>query len=200
MDTLGKIFGSNTRVKIMRLFLFNQGSVFDLDDVVSRSLVKREEVRKELLALEKIGFLKKREFTKKIILASQKVKKKKIKGWILNKGFDLIGPLTSLLIDSELVKEQDITKRFKKTGALQYLVLSGIFLQDDDRKIDILIVGDRLKREMIEKEIQKLEAEIGSELAYAIFETQEFQYRLSMYDKLIRDIVENPHRTLLNKL
>ncbi len=200
MDTLGKIFGSKARVKIMRLFLFNESLVFDLDDVEYRSLVKRDEVRKELSSLEKIGFLKRKSFSKKTTLASGKTKKKQIKGWALNKKFDLIRPLTSLLIDSELIKEQDLIKRFKKTGKIQYLVLSGVFLQDEDQKIDILVVGESLKRELIDKEIHNIEAEIGVELAYAVFERKEFEYRLSMYDKLIRDILEKPHRALINLL
>jgi hypothetical protein len=45
-----------------------------------------------------------------------------------------------------------------------------------------------------------MEAEIGKELRYAYFSTDEFRYRLSMYDKLIRDILDYPHRVLLDKL
>ena len=60
MEHLGKIFGSPYRVKIMRLFLFNEKDVFDIDDIVVRSMVKRPDVRKELSMLTKIGFLEKK--------------------------------------------------------------------------------------------------------------------------------------------
>ena len=41
-----------------------------------------------------------------------------------------------------------------------------------------------------------MEAEIGSELVYAIFDTKEFTYRLNMYDKLVRDILDFPHEVI----
>ena len=54
-----------------------------------------------------------------------------------------------------------------------------------------------MKRGKIEMGIRKLEAEIGTELVYAIFDTKEFLYRLSMYDKLVRDILDFPHEVIL---
>jgi hypothetical protein len=64
----------------------------------------------------------------------------------------------------------------------------------------MLIVGDSLKREVLEKEIVTLESEIGRELSYAVFETKEFNYRITMYDKLIRDVLENKHSLIINKI
>ena len=60
-----------------------------------------------------------------------------------------------------------------------------------------MIVGDNLKKVAIEGGIRKLEAEIGAELTYAVFNTKEFVYRLNMYDKLVRDILDFPHEVLL---
>jgi hypothetical protein len=54
-----------------------------------------------------------------------------------------------------------------------------------------------MKKSKIEEEIKKLEAEIGTELVYAIFDTKEFIYRLNMYDKLVRDILDFPHEIIL---
>jgi hypothetical protein len=42
-----------------------------------------------------------------------------------------------------------------------------------------------------------MEAEIGGELSYAVFETKEFLYRLNMYDKLVRDILDYPHEVVV---
>lgn len=206
MESLGKIFGSNNRVKIMRLFLFNQSDIFDIDDIALRSLVKKTNARKELSMLSKIGFLKKKTFIKKTIKkgkgknTKQKIIRKQTVGWVLNNKFDLSEPLKTLLIDSELIHEKDLITRIKKTGTIKLLALSGLFVKDNNRKLDILIVGDRLKRTLLEKEISKIESEIGRELSYAIFETEEFNYRIKMYDKLIRDIIENEHKMLVNKI
>jgi len=206
MESLGKIFGSSHRVKIMRLFLFHELEAFDIGDVSDRSLVKRPDARKELTMLTKIGFLKKKSFTKKIPKKASKAepnpgfKRVAAQGWILNKKFELAVPLQSLLIDSELVKEKSLIKKLKKAGSIKLLALSGIFLRDENRNIDMLIVGDSLKREVLEKEIVTLESEIGRELSYAVFETKEFNYRITMYDKLIRDVLENKHSLIINKI
>ena len=48
--------------------------------------------------------------------------------------------------------------------------------------------------------IKNLEAEIGKELRYVYFSTEDFKYRLSMCDKLMRDILDYPHKKVLNKL
>ena len=43
-----------------------------------------------------------------------------------------------------------------------------------------------------------LEAEIGKELAYAVFDTPDFLYRANMYDKLVRDVIDFPHEKVLD--
>jgi hypothetical protein len=73
-------------------------------------------------------------------------------------------------------------------------------MHDNDRMADLMIVGDRLDRKMIEGEIKKLESEVGKELRYALFDTEEFMYRLKMYDKLLRDVLDYPHEKIVNKI
>ena len=76
-------------------------------------------------------------------------------------------------------------------------MVSGVFIKNDDSRVDLLIVWDKLKMAGIEKGVRRLEAEIGAELTYAIFDTKEFIYRLNMYDKLVLDILDYPHEVLL---
>ena len=64
----------------------------------------------------------------------------------------------------------------------------------------MLVVGDRLKQAKLLSMMLSIEAELGKELRYAAFETTDFQYRLSIYDKLIRDILDCRHEKILNKL
>lgn len=206
MESLGKIFGSNNRVKIMRLFLFNESTAFDIDDITQRSRVKKDQARKEITMLLKIGFLKKKQFSKKLLVPTKKKDTKptyktvKKQGWVLNKKFRLIQPLQTLLLDSELVHEKEMVKRLRKAGTISLLVLSGIFTKDDNRKLDILIVGKKLKRDILAKEVSIIESEIGRELRYTFFTESEFKYRLSMYDKLVRDVIENEHIRLIHNI
>ena len=121
-------------------------------------------------------------------------------GYGINPRFDLLKPLQVLLVDSELIKSKELIKRIRKAGTIRLLILSGLFVRDENRKLDILIVGEKIKRDVLEKEITIIESEIGRELSYAFFDQKEFEYRLSMYDKLVRDIMENAHRRLIDTL
>jgi hypothetical protein len=206
MELLGKIFGNPHRVKIMRLFLFNQKTPFTLDEVVRRCQVKKVVSQKELKQLTTIGFIKPKSFSEKV--ATKPTKKKpeggwkrvKRKGWILNANFDLIEPLQNLVIDTELINSNDLVKRIRQAGNIKLLVLSGVFVRDDNRKLDLLVVGDKLKMNILKKQIAAIESEVGRELSYASFSVEEFQYRMSMYDKLLRDVLEYDHTALVNKL
>jgi hypothetical protein len=206
MELLGKIFGSKHRVKIMRLFLFNENIPFDIKTVTLRSLVNTSDARKELNMLAKVGFLKKKSFLLKVQKPLRKKDTKplykmvKNQGWILDKKFKLISALQTLLLDSELINEKDMITRIKKSGTIKLLVLSGLFIEDSNRKLDILIVGNRMKKDILEKEISIIESEIGQELRYAFFDQEEFNYRMSMYDKLLRDVLENDHKKLIDTL
>ncbi len=77
------------------------------------------------------------------------------------------------------------------------MIVSGVFTKNEDSRVDLLIVGDKLNKAKTEEGVKKLEAEIGVELVYAVFTTKDFIYRVNMYDKLVRDILDYPHEVLL---
>ena len=66
--------------------------------------------------------------------------------------------------------------------------------------MDIFIVGNNINKRSLDNAIKSIEAELGKELVYVFFETQDYQYRLGMYDKLIRDVLDYPHEVLLDKI
>lgn len=198
LDILGKLFGSGTRVKIMKFFLLNQETGFAVADIANRLRVKPPFVRAEIKDLVAIGFIKPKIIT--VVSVSKKNTKKKVSGFIANREFALNQPLRELLIESGGMHISDLGSRFAGTGKITLFVTSGIFMRDTDRMLDMMIAGDRLDRKMIEAEIKKLESEIGKELRYALFDTEEFMYRLKMYDKLIRDVLDYPHEKIVNKI
>ncbi|MFA5841287.1 MAG: hypothetical protein WC847_03400 [Candidatus Paceibacterota bacterium] len=183
MEILGKILGNQARVKIMRLFLLNRGKGFAAKDVVKRSRVNPLIVRKEIKLLSSVGFIKKRS------AVSQE--------WYFNAQFKYGGEFEDLLLSSDTLSKQTILNNFKKVGRVKLIVISGVFIKNHDSRVDLLIVGDKLKKSKIEEGIKKIEAELGAELVYAMFETKEFLYRLNMYDKLVRDILDYPHEIVL---
>lgn len=202
MDTFGILFGSQARVKIMRLFLLNSEDVFENADIVKRSKVTPQVARKELALLLKVGLIRKKSFFKEIPPKTKKgkPKKKRIYGLSLNESFELLKPLRNFLINTEPMRKDEISNKFKHVGKVKLLVISGIFIQEMDSRVDLLIVGDNIKKSLIENALQAVEAEVGKEISYAYFDTQEFLYRVDICDKFVRDVVDYPHQKIINKL
>lgn len=182
MEILGKLFGSPAKIKIMRLFLLNPNDIFSSKNISKRAKISSSSVRSELNSLLKIGFIK-------------RIKK----GFSFDSLFSYHKPLRDLLIGTDFISKDDLLTRFKSVGRLKLLIASGIFIRSIESRVDLLLVGDNLKRNKIDKAIKTLESEIGKELVYAIFSVSEYKYRLSMYDKLICDIIDFPHQVLLDK-
>ena len=180
METLGKILGSPARVKIMRLFLLNRGKAFSSKDIVQRSRVGSNIVRRELKLLASVDFIKKHSVF-----------------WSFNPFFKYASEIEGLLVNSDTLDNKIIIDSFKKVGRVKILVVAGIFIKKKNSRVDLLIVGDKIKKGRVQEEIRKLEAEIGAELVYAVFDTEEFIYRLNMHDKLVWDILDFPHEVVL---
>ncbi len=198
MEILGKLLGGIPRVKIMRLFLLNPESGFESADITDRCRISSGHSRRALTQLAAMDFISKKSFTKEVTNGrTGKVSKKRIQGWFLNPNFPYISELKQLLVEGEFFKHAELAKRFKPAGRIHLLVVSGLFIQNSESRLDILIVGDNLKKNVIQKTVSVLESELGKELSYATFETADFKYRVSMYDKLLRDVFDYPHEPLI---
>jgi hypothetical protein len=201
MEHLSKLFGSPARVKALRLFAFNPESVFDRDAVVRVARITPETASKELAGLARANIIIRKPFFKEVVRPGSKVsKKRKTIGWILNQKYPHLKPLTIFLRDSLSVSEADIHKRFRGTGGIKLLILSGSFIGEREGVLDILVAGDRIKEQMVKSTILSLEAEYGKELRYMILSTEEFQYRRRIRDKFVREVMDFSHKEIINKL
>ncbi|MBI3633599.1 MAG: hypothetical protein HY226_04895 [Candidatus Vogelbacteria bacterium] len=196
MEVLSKLFGSADRVKIMRLFILNATASFTASEVLIRSKVSRSIGKKELGVLKEAGLIK----IKIMHVDGSRGRKKSVDAWFLNQGFPFLAALKQLLFNTELFKKEEIIRRLKGAGRVKVIITAGIFINDEDSRADLLIVGDELRKGTIEKTIKSMEAEIGRELSYGVFETDDFRYRVSVCDKFIRDILDYSHKKIFNKL
>jgi len=203
MDILEKLFGSAAKVKVIKLFLFNPELAFDAAQTAERSKVSVEVARKEINNLADIGFIKSRVYTKEVKRQRNRtieIQKKRVSGWTLDPKFPYIDAIQSFLSNINPFKHKDIVDKISRACKIQLLIISGIFIKDPDSRADLLVVGDNIKQGQLDKIIKTIESEIGREIRYAVFETPEFKYRLSIFDKLIRDILDYPHEKIINKL
>jgi putative transposon-encoded protein len=187
MEILDKLFGSASKVKIMKLFIFNPDHLFDSKAVTQRARLTPTQVRKELTVLTKIGLIKQKG-------------KSGHKIYSLNEAFPYIRPLKELMTHTITISYDDIVKKIGRTCKLKSVVLSGLFINQLESRVDMLIIGNQFNRNALTKCMKNLEAEIGKELSYAILETEDFKYRVSVGDRLVRDILEYPHQIAYDRL
>jgi hypothetical protein len=203
MDTLTAIFGNEVKVRVLRLFLFNETVVFLVKEIIEKTKSQQNLVKKELSILEKAEVIKARKVSKEIqVTKGKKVIQKKVEGvgYVLNNKYPYLNPLKNLLTITSLSVDESLTKRFTNAGKIKLFIVAGVFTQNWDSRVDLLIVGDDLNLSKIETVIKNIEAEIGKEIAYSAFETQDFEYRMGIHDRLVRDILDYPHVTLLDRL
>lgn len=203
IDILGALFGGTARVRIMRLFIFNPSRPFEISDIRKRASVSVPTIRREMKTLLKSKFVKPKIFFKTMSRRKKGTNvqyKKKLSGFIFNETFPFAAECQTMLMAATPLRGNSIVRRFSRAGRLKLLVTSGVFLQEPESRLDLMIVGDRLNKGVVDRTVRSLEGEIGKELRYAVFETPDFNYRLSVYDRLVRDVLDYPHQKLLDKM
>jgi hypothetical protein len=129
------------------------------------------------------------------------LRSKKTQVWALNPKFVYLDELKSFLVNANLIKNSELIKRISRIGKVKLIVLAGVFLnQLDDNRLDLLVVGDEIRRASFERIVKSLESELGKEVKYAFFATDDFAYRMNMYDKLVRDLLDYPHQVVLDRI
>ena len=181
-DPLQKLFGSAARLKLLRLFLFNPRATYTVPDAAVRARVPERTARKELLLFASIG-----------LIHRAPTRRRQGHRYLLNLNFEYVSTLQGLLLNAP-ERAKDIFTHIRTAGAIRLIVVSGVFVGEWDGRLDVLIVGDKIKESRLRSKMRALESEIGRELRYTELSTDDFLYRLNMNDKLIRDVFDYAHR------
>jgi len=205
METLSQLFGGIARVKIMRLFLFNEEKCFFTSDVALKTRLSRAVASRELRFLEKVGLIRKKDS------AARTKKDKKTadaepsgahtgRCYVLNPRFVYTHSLKQLLALNDPLAHRDIVERLRRVGRLKLIIVTGVFIGLVTDRVDLLVVGDGIKKKDIERVLEQIESDVGREISYAYFETDDFLYRVAVNDRLVRDILDYPHERILDKM
>lgn len=171
---LKNIFGSQTRVKILQLFLLNTEKEYYVRELTRKINEQINSVRRELLNLKKIGLLKYR------------IKNRK-KYFFLCKDFILYSELKSIILKMQDPKK-DIIKNIKTFGDSDLVVLAGFFTNNTKSAVDLLIISDNLDKNDFEK---YLENNFQDSIKYSLMTKDDFLYRLDYKDKFIITLLKD---------
>jgi hypothetical protein len=129
-----------------------------------------------------------------------KVSRTKKTAYQINRGFSLYKELHSLLAKAVPEAFPSIERELKKMGRIKLAILTGVFLNTDSTRVDMLVVGEGIQLSKFTEFIKELEAELGREIRYVILSKDEFIYRHEMFDRFLGDILEYPHQKIINRL
>ncbi len=183
---LEKLFGSQTRVKLLRVFLGSGEKKFYIRELTRLIKERLNSVRRELLNLENFGLIKSADTSQK-------------KYYFLADDFVLLNEMKALFFKARMLMEKKLVSKIESLRGLKYLALSGIFVKDDDQEVDMLIVGD-LSRIKLAKMIKSLEKNFDQEFRYTYLTMAEFKFRKEITDKFLYQILNGKKIIVVNKL
>ncbi len=187
MHTLAKLFSSTSRLKLLRLFFFNENTLLTTQEIVFRTKTTVQNVRKELTVLMHAHVIRKQGSGRDI-------------KYRLNKQYQYVDALAAFVRDTTVVESRDILTLLRRVGALRLVVLTGLFSGAIEPKIDLLVVGDKLDERVLAAMVHTIEADLGREIRYSAFATADFRYRHGVYDRLLRDVFDYPNRIILDRI
>jgi len=158
----------------------------------------RRTARTEITALEKAGVIKK----KQIYVPKEEGSDAKVRadGYALNKKFTELQALQTFLFETAPINGKTVLTHLRKIGPIDFVCVAGVFVKDFEQRLDILVAMKKLPEGKVENAIRGLEAELGIEIRFAAFTSDDLIYRVGMYDKLIRDVFDYPHEVILDRI
>ncbi len=187
MDPLARIFGSPAKLKLLRFFVFNPEQSLTTTELAERTKISRATLRKEITNLVNAGVIKRRQ-------------QKGGGVYKANGNFEHALALSGFIRQTTAMSPAQMLSHLKKAGSLKFVALSGLFTGVIEVQADLLVVGDAIDDRALARAVAILEAELGREIRYAAFATTDFRYRLGVYDRLIRDVLDYPNRIILDRI
>lgn len=181
---LKRLFTSNTRIKLLTLFLLNPEEEYFIRELTRKLDEQINSVRRELDNLKKLGLLK------------SKMKNRK-KYYVVNQNFVVFTELKSIIVKAMSGKD-DLVKKITKLGEVSFLALLGVFVNKPS-PVDLLIVGNIDKNRL--QEFLNAELETDKPVRFSILSEDDFLYRIKCKDQFIASILSDPDNIIaVNKL
>jgi DNA-binding transcriptional ArsR family regulator len=187
---IDSLFGSKTRVKLLRLFMNNPGRAFYVREITRLVGEQINSVRRELTNLSEVGIVKSNiENNRTYYEVSTN-----------NQYFEPFRQIFSdkqFLANDNKVSISEWAKKFRSAGNIQEVVFAGQLVYGSDSKVDVLIAGD-VSKIKLGNLIKALERENGGALAFTQMSYDEFYYRLSARDNFLTEILDVKHTVVLD--
>lgn len=204
-DKMNILFGSKTRVRLLKLFLENPQESFYVREMTRMVALQINSIRRELANLLELGIIEINEnknLEKELEdLKSGKVIHHGIKGidrkyYQLNKNFLLYTELRNLFSRMNGLSRDAFIERLSSLGNITLLLLSGFFVHDDTANIDLLLVGD-VDKNAVKAVVKEFSDSASREINYTLLSDDEFRYRQEVVDRFLYVILQNQKNMII---
>jgi len=195
-EILENFLGSANKVKLWKVFLLNTNREFHLKDLIKLTRIKKDSLVLELRDLMRLGIVKASKKETAIIYKT-------------NINFPLINEITEMTLSVVPRSADKILEKLNTLSRLKTVLLAGFFttplgrqrnmINTSNSSIDLLLVFEKVP-ENVENIVSELEFNMGKELSYCALDQNDFKYRHSIGDKLIRDVLDFDHIIAMDKL
>lgn len=199
---LEQLFGSKTRVALLKLFFENPDRAYFVRELTREIDAQINSVRRELENLINLG----------IIIVVEDPPARDVKEWEdvpkglnrkkfyqLNDIFILHEELSSLFSKSHLMLEKDLMNQLASLENAYLTIMTGFFVEAEGSAVDILFVGN-IPRQQLATIIKSHEQKLGRDINYTVMPLKEFEYRREITDKFLYDILVSPKIVLVDKI
>lgn len=183
---LEQLFGSRTRVKLLRLFLSNPQEEYYVRELTRRMNEQINSIRRELSNLEKMG-----------ILEAQEREGKKY--YQVNQDHLLFLELRALFLKGRFTLERSFANSIKELGRVKLIILTGQFMKDTSVPVDLFMVGE-VNRSKLELLLHKFKEQFGFDVRFTILPVNEFNYRKEITDKFLFSILNSRKVVVFDEL
>lgn len=197
-DILEHLFGSKTRVRLLRLFLDKPERAYFVREVTRRVEAQLNSVRREIENLLTLGLL--RETGSPVDLSGQAAKPgaSKKKYYQANTDFIFFEELRAIVKKSSTLMHGVLLEKLQEQGRVDLLIFTGK-MTEVAVQTDVLIVSN-LKADPVREAIQSFEHELGREVNYTHMPLDEYKYRKEVRDRFLESIFQNKHIVVHNEI
>ena len=202
-----QLFGSKTRVKLLKLFYSNPNRSFYVREITRKIDEQINSVRRELSNLLSIGIISSDTTNNRLYYeVNQSYEFYKPLGMIFGggEGIAVATPATKATVDEVVLPPtpktvtDPVLADLLQIGNVDVALYTGQFTRDETSGIDMLIVGDVNQTQMT-KFMTALEEKEKKEIRFVHMSPTEFNYRRQVKDRFITTVLSSKKQVLIDK-
>jgi hypothetical protein len=192
-DVLEHLFGSKTRVRLLRLFLDKPDRAYFVREITRRVESQLNSVRREVENMVSLGLLKETVSPIDLSTVSNAVRgaSSKKRYYQANTDFIFFEELQSIVRKSSMLLHDLLLAKLPDQGQIELLIFTGKMMEAPV-PTDVLVVSN-MKSDLIREAITSFEHELGREVNYTHMPLDEYKYRKEVRDRFLESIFQNKH-------